>query len=376
MAKNRSSGVTVMTGKTLENLINLQLSTQDVLNKITESMKDAADKKSSDVQIQLLSIQQKLLDVNLDNFKLNKRSYERQSATFDNLAKGMKDWKTWGDKLKDIKAGAEKATSIDVIQTKLLKNLNIGGIFNKKLLELDFKKTAKATGQADGMSRKELAEAASTFATNTITAMRQNEKIEKLKKTTGKDEKFLRETPVGMELYGARDSAAAEAAKLQKSPKDALNKMGGNTSGSSVPLKPAEANPLTDLPTASSKEGQLEQASMFQQQTEFLQRIADNTSLMAGKDQEGNKKQDDNIVEANGVKTEFDIAIDAKHIVIPVGCTGYMAQKLWEQINLNIEEYYGKVNDEVRKTFQSLNTKMSNDEIVSNIVKLIKLLRR
>ena len=76
------------------------------------------------------------------------------------------------------------------------------------------------------------------------------------------------------------------------------------------------------------------------------------------------------------LKTEFDIAIDAKHIVIPVGCTGYMAQKLWEQINLNIEEYYGKVNDEVRKTFQSLNTKMSNDEIVSNIVKLIKLLRR
>ena len=84
----------------------------------------------------------------------------------------------------------------------------------------------------------------------------------------------------------------------------------------------------------------------------------------------------DNIVEANGVKTEFDIAIEAKHIVIPVGCTGYMAQKLWEQINLNIEEYYGKVNDEVRKVFQSLNTKMSNDEIVSNIVKLIKLLRR
>lgn len=31
------------------------------------------------------------------------------------------------------------------------------------------------------------------------------------------------------------------------------------------------------------------------------------------------------------VKTEFDIAIDAKHIVIPVGCTGYMAQKLWSR---------------------------------------------
>ena len=90
----------------------------------------------------------------------------------------------------------------------------------------------------------------------------------------------------------------------------------------------------------------------------------------------GNKKQDGNIVEANGVKAEFDIAIDAKHIVIPVGCTGYMAQKLWEQINLNIEEYYGKVSNEVLEVFQCLNTKMSNEEIVSNIIKLVKLLRR
>ncbi len=90
----------------------------------------------------------------------------------------------------------------------------------------------------------------------------------------------------------------------------------------------------------------------------------------------GNKKQDGNIVEANGVKTEFAIALDAKHIVIPVGCTGYMAQKLWEQINLNIEKYYGKVSNEVLEVFQCLNTKMSNEEIVSNIIKLIKLLRR
>ena len=65
-----------------------------------------------------------------------------------------------------------------------------------------------------------------------------------------------------------------------------------------------------------------------------------------------------------------------KHIVIPVGCTGYMAQKLWEQINLNIEKYYGKVSNEVLEVFQCLNTKMSNEEIVSNIIKLIKLLRR
>ena len=90
----------------------------------------------------------------------------------------------------------------------------------------------------------------------------------------------------------------------------------------------------------------------------------------------GNKKQDGNIVEANGVEAEFNIALEAKHIVIPVGCTGYMAQKLWKQVNLNIEKYYDKVNNEILEAFQHLNKKMSNEEIVSNIVKLIELFRR
>lgn len=90
----------------------------------------------------------------------------------------------------------------------------------------------------------------------------------------------------------------------------------------------------------------------------------------------GNKIQDGNIVNANGVKTEFDIALDAKHITIPVGCTGYMAQELWEQISLDIEKYYGKMGSEVLEVFQCLGIKKSNEEIVSNVIKLIQLLRR
>lgn len=90
----------------------------------------------------------------------------------------------------------------------------------------------------------------------------------------------------------------------------------------------------------------------------------------------GNKKQDGNIVEAKGVEAEFNIALEAKHIVIPVGCTGCMAQKLWKQVNSNIEKYYDKVNNEILEAFQHLNKKMSNEEIVSNIIKLIELFRR
>ena len=43
---------------------------------------------------------------------------------------------------------------------------------------------------------------------------------------------------------------------------------------------------------------------------------------------------------------------------------------------MNIEEYYGKVNNKVLEIFQCLNIKMLNDDIVSNLIKLIKLLRR
>lgn len=295
MAKG-NSGVTVVTGKTLANLINLQLSTQDVLKKLTDSMQDAADKKTDDVQTQLLTIQQKLLDVNLDSFKLSKKSYDKQSDMFDTLSKGMKNWKTWGDKLKDIKAGAKETLSIESIQTKLLKGLNIGGIFNKKMMELDFKKVAKITGTA-GDDKKELNRRAKEFADQMFEAQRQNAKIERMKSQTGKDESYLKQTPEGQNLYAARDTAAAAANATQgltKSAKDLANTMGGNTAGISVPLRPAEANPLTDLATGpSSQENLLEQSRLQQQNADNLQRIADNTDMLAGNDQQGNKKTDD-----------------------------------------------------------------------------------
>lgn len=294
MAKNKAQ-MTVMSGKTLSSLIDLQQSTQDVLNKISASMQDAADKKNNDLQNNLLVIQQKLLDVNLDNFKLNKKNYDNQSKTFESLSKGMKDWKTWGDKLRDLKNTLQDKSSPASIQQKILKGLNIGGILNKKLLELDFKKTAKMTGTAPA-SKKELDSQARQFAESMIEAQRQNAKIERMKKQTGRDDDFLKNTPKGAALYSARDQASKVASGLQsgKSAKDVSNKMGGNTSGISVPLRPAEANPLTDLATGTfGKEGQLEQANQISQQTDALNRIAANTDIMVGKDQEGNKKTDD-----------------------------------------------------------------------------------
>lgn len=290
MAK-RGSNVTVVTGKTLENLINLQMSTQDALTKITNSMQDAADKKSDDLQNQLLLIQQKLLDVNLDNFKLNRKQYDAQQKTFSDLSKGLKDWQSWGDKLKDLKGAMQDKLSPDSIQKKLLSKLNIGGILNQKLMALDFKKQAKALGTAPA-DKKELDKQANAFAAAQMAMMRENQKIENLKKKSGATDDQIKNSPIGSQLIANRDKQAGIVSNLMpggKSAKDLGNKMGGNTGGLSVPLTPAEANPLT---APSGKENQLEQAQQQENQLEILTQIRDNTSIMAGKDQEGNKKQD------------------------------------------------------------------------------------
>lgn len=296
MAKG-NSGITVVSGKTLANLINLQMSTQDVLKKLSDSMQDAADKKSGDVQTQLLSIQQKLLDVNLDNFKLNKKNSESQSKAFEDLSKGLKDWKTWGDKLKDLKGAMQDKMSPDSIKKSIMKGLNIGGIFNEKMLAMDYKKQIKAVNPEAAKDKKKLNSDAAEYAKQMMESMRAQNKIDNLKKRSGLSDEQLKGTKAGDSLLGQRNDAANSAQNLLstglgKSAKDVSNKMGGNAAGISVPLLPAEAQDLT-VPGTTNKEGQLEQAEMIQQQTEFLQRIADNTDRMAGKDQEGNQKQDD-----------------------------------------------------------------------------------
>lgn len=281
MAKNKAP-MTVVTGKTLGNLIDLQMATQDSLNKINAAMQESADKKSSDNQQIIVDLNRKLLDVTMDNFKLNKKIADNQSKTFDELSKNVKSWKTWGDKLKDMKAAMSDKFSADSFQKKLLKGLNIGGMLNQKIMALDFKKQAKELGTAP-KDKRELDKQAKEFATAQMAMMRENSKIEQLKKRSGATDDQIKNSPKGAELISNRDKYAQTVSNLMpggKSQKDLGNKMGGNTGGISVPLSSAENNPLSVAPTA--KEGELESQRMNQQNADNIQRIADNTDTLVG----------------------------------------------------------------------------------------------
>lgn len=89
----------------------------------------------------------------------------------------------------------------------------------------------------------------------------------------------------------------------------------------------------------------------------------------------GNKKVDNDIVIADGVKKEFDIAKSLNNKIVPVGSTGFAAQEIWEEVNSNFDCIYPNASQSLRDTFESLNLKdISKEELIDNVMRFIVLL--
>ncbi len=89
----------------------------------------------------------------------------------------------------------------------------------------------------------------------------------------------------------------------------------------------------------------------------------------------GNKKDENgNIINADGVKKEFDIAVNKKKYVFPVGATGYTAKKLAELVLSDFENYNGNMPN-IKKKLEKLNTpKLPKKEIIETILSIIEIL--
>lgn len=62
------------------------------------------------------------------------------------------------------------------------------------------------------------------------------------------------------------------------------------------------------------------------------------------------------LVDSNGMKEEFDIAISKGLRVLPLGFTGYMAKKLWESVNYEFEKFYPNASKSFKTAFEALGT--------------------
>ena len=89
----------------------------------------------------------------------------------------------------------------------------------------------------------------------------------------------------------------------------------------------------------------------------------------------GNKLNDTEIILANGMKSEFEIAVERHNLIVPVGCTGYVAHEIWNTIKEDMSAFYTNVDDSLFAAFAKLNTKSDNSSLVNDIITFIELFK-
>lgn len=89
----------------------------------------------------------------------------------------------------------------------------------------------------------------------------------------------------------------------------------------------------------------------------------------------GNRFDDNgNIVNAPGVRKEFDIALHKHKYVFPIGATGFMAKELAEEVLENFERYNGKMPN-LKRILRKLNSsQIKSRDIIENVLKIIDTL--
>ncbi len=93
----------------------------------------------------------------------------------------------------------------------------------------------------------------------------------------------------------------------------------------------------------------------------------------------GNKKKVDTgeIVKADGMIEEFNIAIENGLKVIPIGATGYVAEDLWQKVMGDFDKYYPKETGVTKEDFQLIGNKdLSDQELISATIKIINKLNK
>ena len=90
----------------------------------------------------------------------------------------------------------------------------------------------------------------------------------------------------------------------------------------------------------------------------------------------GNKIKDGKIVPADGVKKEFNIAIEQGLIPIPIAATGYITNEIYQEILLDPGKYYTGIEWVIPKITELASDKLTSEEIVKKIISIIQLINK
>ncbi|WGO84691.1 SIR2 family protein [Arsenophonus apicola] len=89
----------------------------------------------------------------------------------------------------------------------------------------------------------------------------------------------------------------------------------------------------------------------------------------------GNKFVDGNLIIADGVIEEFNIAVEQGVLVLPIGCSGYAAKYLWDKVIIEQNKYYPQAPEKFIEQLKNLGRDAPHPrEIISIIIDALELL--
>jgi hypothetical protein len=92
----------------------------------------------------------------------------------------------------------------------------------------------------------------------------------------------------------------------------------------------------------------------------------------------GNKRDDKSeLVLSNGMKQEFDLCVQAGVLPLPVGATGFVAERLWNLVRSDFSKYFPDADSSLGQLFDQLgDASKTPDELRSIILQLIQRLQK
>ena len=238
----------------------------------------------------LRPMQEQSAKVEKENHKLQKeiaenvaktaKLSEEQAEALTHMAQSVKTFETLGDKFDKMKKSLSDNFSISKgnLATTLLKGINFGGMFDKKIAQRQF-----VTQQRELGSKKSTSELKADFEDrNKISKdIKKNEdKYDKFKKETGLSDKELAKTKYGSELLGKREELATKF--------HATDMRAGLVTG----LESAKSESTKAAVDNDDSETEIENAKQVEKQTDLLQKVADNTSPLNNKADKATPKSD------------------------------------------------------------------------------------
>ena len=83
------------------------------------------------------------------------------------------------------------------------------------------------------------------------------------------------------------------------------------------------------------------------------------------------------VIPSNGMRQEFEIAVKAGLIPIPIGATGFMAEELWKEVSANLKNYIPSADKEFEADFVLLgDASRPPDELLPIIYRLTEYLQK